>query len=80
MTDARPELVDPSLEMAYIYFMEEFRKAYLTDYAPRERDTQLFDKLKESLGISDDASALEFYSQKMLVLMKFCFQKIRLRS
>jgi hypothetical protein len=67
MTDQRlerqqPGAMDIQLEFAYIYLMDEFRKAYISDQVQRE--SQVYEKLA-SMGINDDAGVLRLFAQKM---------------
>lgn len=54
---------DAQLEFAYLYLMDEFRKAFISDQI--QRDSHVYDKLAQELGISDDGSALKLFAQKM---------------
>lgn len=54
---------DTQLEFAYLYLMDEFRKAFVSDQI--QRDSHVYDKLGQELGITDDGSALKLFAQKM---------------
>ncbi|KAI1720846.1 galactoside-binding lectin domain-containing protein [Ditylenchus destructor] len=60
---------DMQLEFAYLYLMDEFRKAYISDQIQRE--SRVYEKLNVELGIGDDAAALRFYAQKIITNLKF---------
>ncbi|KAI1719305.1 exportin-7-B [Ditylenchus destructor] len=60
---------DIQLEFAYLYLMDEFRKAYISDQIQRE--SRVYEKLNVELGIGDDAAALRFYAQKIITNLKF---------
>lgn len=67
MTDQRletqqPGAMDIQLEFAYIYMMDEFRKAYISDNVQRE--SQVYEKLA-TLGINGDAAVLRLFAAKM---------------
>lgn len=54
------------LEAAFIYLLDEFRKAYVADQVQKE--SRVYEKLSTEFGISDDAGALEVFVQKMYAL------------
>jgi hypothetical protein len=54
---------DVQLEHAYLYAMEEFRKAYLADSVHRE--SKVFVALTRELGVTDESKAMEIYARKM---------------
>ena len=67
MTDQRlesqqPGAMDIQLEFAYIYLMEEFRKAFISDQVQRE--SRVYERLA-SMGINDEAGVLKLYAEKM---------------
>ncbi|KAL7073722.1 hypothetical protein ACQ4LE_007266 [Meloidogyne hapla] len=73
MTDQRlerqqPGAVDIQLEFAYIYLMDEFRRACITDQVQREN--KVYEKLAP-LGINDEAGVLRFFAQKLITNLKF---------
>jgi hypothetical protein len=75
MTDARLEIqqsnnpmADAYLETAYLYLLDEFRKAFISDQVQRE--SRLYEKLSQTIGISDDSSSLKLFAQKMYALHK----------
>ncbi|KAL3083211.1 hypothetical protein niasHS_011013 [Heterodera schachtii] len=63
-----PSVMDIQLEFAYIYLMDEFRKAYISDQVMR--DSQVYEKLAE-LGITDDSEVLRLYAQKIIVNLTY---------
>lgn len=63
---ARSQAPHLQLEFAYLYLMDEFRKAYISDQIQRE--SRVYEKLNQTLGIIDDSSVLKLYAQKMCVL------------
>lgn len=54
---------DIQLEFAYLYLLDEFRKAYMNDHVQRE--SRIFEKLNQDIGISDDTEALKLFTKKM---------------
>lgn len=54
---------DIHLEFSYLYLLDEFRKAYMNDQVQRE--SRIFEKLRENIGISDDSEALSLFMEKM---------------
>lgn len=54
---------DTQLEFAYLYLLDEFRKAFMNDQVQRE--SRIFEKLNETIGISDDVEALKLFTKKM---------------
>jgi len=59
--DDRKEM--QQLEQAYLYLMEEFRKAYLADQV--QKDSKVYVSLGRELGIDDEMKAIKLYAQKM---------------
>jgi hypothetical protein len=57
---------DVQLEHAYLYAMEQFRKAYLSDSVHRE--SKVFVALTRELGVTDENKAMEIYARKMWVM------------
>lgn len=57
------ETTDIQLEFAYLYLLDEFRKAYMNDQVQRE--SRIFDKLNQTIGIADDSEALKWFTKKM---------------
>lgn len=51
------------LEAAFIYLLDEFRKAYVADQVQKE--SRVYEKLSSEFGVNDDAAALEVFVQKM---------------
>uniref|UniRef100_A0A183BLN1 Importin N-terminal domain-containing protein n=1 Tax=Globodera pallida TaxID=36090 RepID=A0A183BLN1_GLOPA len=63
-----PGVMDIQLEFAYIYLMDEFRKAYISDQVMRE--SQVYEKLGE-LGVTDDSEVLRLFAQKIIVNLTY---------
>ncbi|KAF7633265.1 hypothetical protein Mgra_00007366 [Meloidogyne graminicola] len=82
MTDQRlerqqPGAIDIQLEFAYIYLMDEFRRACIPEQVQREN--KLYEKLAP-LGINDEAGVLRFFAQKIITNLKFWGKDERILS
>ncbi|KAH7713326.1 exportin-7 [Aphelenchoides avenae] len=57
------------LEAAFIYLLDEFRKAYVADQVQKE--SRVYEKLSSEFGVNDDAAALEVFVQKIITNLKY---------
>lgn len=57
------------LEIAFLYLLEQFRKAYIIDQVTRA--SPVYEKLSEELQIADEGDLLRFIVQKIITNLKY---------
>lgn len=64
ITDERlPARGCEKLEAAYLWFLEQFRKIYISDQV--QKTSKVYNKLTEVLGLTDEALVLGVFIRKM---------------
>uniref|UniRef100_A0A915D4X1 Exportin-7/Ran-binding protein 17 TPR repeats domain-containing protein n=1 Tax=Ditylenchus dipsaci TaxID=166011 RepID=A0A915D4X1_9BILA len=83
LTDAnlqagRADSENVQLEFAYLYLLDEFRKAYISDQIQRE--SRVYEKLSQEVGVADDSAALKLYAMKIITNLQYWGKNEKLLS
>ncbi|RKO90217.1 hypothetical protein BDK51DRAFT_32228, partial [Blyttiomyces helicus] len=73
MTSSRNKHINEKLELALIFFLQNFRKSYIGDQS--HRSSKVYVRLGELLGMNDQTSVLTVILQKLANNLKFRWTK-----